>query len=486
MHSYSVQTICNDVTIKIDLLSITMTILKTITRVSKLFVTSALAVAVTILPLPYLALAVGDSVQVIQNVNTSNSNTQNEYNSGGGIDITPPEIINVTVRSALRNAYVRWNSSEPVTAEVKWGTTISYTQGRNQIGKASTSFESELPSLQPDTRYYFKITVRDAAGNFESYLGEFRTESPEDNTPPTNVSHFNAAASQNGINLSWGNPPDDDYALTRIVRSEKFYPTDPTNGKVVYEGKGVSHRDSDVQPGVVYYYTAFAKDRAGNYSSGSLAIAMIAWYSDPVVTPTANLPTAGKPVANPSYPGRPTATASPTRRADPPIVDLEPVKAPPENEPLLLETDFEFSYKQGDVPLKSGQLSIPQSENLKIAIPKSKIPKNVSLLTVEIGNPKEGIKKYTYLFAYNEFSSKYEVVLPLFESSGNYRMVVRSFNLDKLVLQDLLFSIDVSRVEIESGNLFQKPISTQTILFWTLIISIIVYLAFRIWHKRKQ
>lgn len=63
--------------------------------------------------------------------------------------------------------------------------------------------------------------------------------------------------------LVWSNPTDPDFDVTRIYRSASGYATDPTGGSgqtLVYEGDGWHVLDDGVDPGALYYYTAFSSD----------------------------------------------------------------------------------------------------------------------------------------------------------------------------------------------------------------------------------
>ena len=62
------------------------------------------------------------------------------------------------------------------------------------------------------------------------------------------------------MHLTWGNPPDSDFAGVRIVRKTDSFPTGPNDGTLVYSGVGVSYDDTQVTNGTTYYYGAFAFD----------------------------------------------------------------------------------------------------------------------------------------------------------------------------------------------------------------------------------
>lgn len=96
---------------------------------------------------------------------------------------------------------------------------------------------------------------------------------------PTNVSDFEAQPGNRKIKLSWVNPSDKDFAGVKIRYKTSDYPKRPTDGEVVYNAsykansyntKSDEFYHSGLKNGVRYYYTAFAYDKAGNYSSGTI------------------------------------------------------------------------------------------------------------------------------------------------------------------------------------------------------------------------
>ena len=105
-----------------------------------------------------------------------------------------------------------------------------------------------------------------------------------DTSAPANVTPFNATPGNTQINLSWTNPGDGDLAGIKILRKTGGYPSNDTDGTVVYNSTGTSIVDSGLTNGTQYFYTAFSYDIIGNYASGTQATAT------PVTGP-ANAPT---------------------------------------------------------------------------------------------------------------------------------------------------------------------------------------------------
>jgi phage tail-like protein len=71
------------------------------------------------------------------------------------------------------------------------------------------------------------------------------------------------------IELSWRNPPAEEFTgpanfvRVRVVRRERTYPRDASDGSVVYDGPVIAGlRDGGLEPQVPYYYTVYAVDDA--------------------------------------------------------------------------------------------------------------------------------------------------------------------------------------------------------------------------------
>jgi hypothetical protein len=132
-----------------------------------------------------------------------------------------------------------------------------------------------------------------------------------DRTPPQPPQGLAAVPGSRSVTLSWRNLGDD-YELTRMLRSTTGYavgPDDATGQTRVCSAAASSITDANLSGGTVYYYTAFNRDVAGNWSTAAKATAR------PVDTITL-----GQPTVNPSRPRRSqrftiTGTISPAHAA---------------------------------------------------------------------------------------------------------------------------------------------------------------------------
>lgn len=194
-------------------------------------------------------------------------------------EITDPRALNVTDSGAL----IVWNTHEPATSFVEYGTTSGYGQTASIPGFVVVH-GIPIAGLLPATLYHFRVLSADPSGNL-AVSADYTFTTLGDSTAPANVALV-ATPGNARVFLSWTVPTDSDFAGTRIVRKTGGYPTGPLDGDLIFEGSGTSFTDTAVINGVTYYYGAYAFDTSGNFSSGSLAQATPSAVPIPPVSPT--------------------------------------------------------------------------------------------------------------------------------------------------------------------------------------------------------
>jgi len=106
-----------------------------------------------------------------------------------------------------------------------------------------------------------------------------------DITAPDDPWQLDAVARDDDALLTWRNPTDPDHAATRVLRSREGYAdsADDADGQTkAYEGLAPFATDANLSDGL-YYYTAFARDHADNWSGSSSAWVKVGdSYSVPV------------------------------------------------------------------------------------------------------------------------------------------------------------------------------------------------------------
>ncbi len=121
------------------------------------------------------------------------------------------------------------------------------------------------------------VVVENLDGQTATLAGAFTY----DGTPPAAITDFSVTVAGYDLALTWTNPTDADFDCVVIRRDTAGSPATPQDGTLAYSGTAESHTDTGLQGGRSYYYSIFARDVAGNYSSSDTGSAYL--NSPPVV-----------------------------------------------------------------------------------------------------------------------------------------------------------------------------------------------------------
>jgi len=299
---------------------------------------------------------------------------------------------------------------------ISWGKTLD-----NEIGSLAEAwyhndFKVKLENLEPNTKYYYKVNLKDSFNGIITYSGEFVTDALPDMIAPDAPFDFSAYLNGDRILLNWKDPISEDLSVVRLVRSDIFYPISPTHGKVIYEGLGTYVNDSDVVPGKLYFYTIFAIDKNGNASSGAIVS---------VYVPVKKI--------NPK-----PKTSTSTAPYDPLLNDIEAYIIPDFAGDAYGKTfcNARRAFSDNEFIIDAGQLSVLQlGKPLSFAgnsIPiDPKYPVTITLETNRIDAKKvRGLAlcvgsfipeiRRGYLFQYNTNTKKFEVEMPTSLNNHDY------------------------------------------------------------------
>jgi len=302
----------------------------------------------------------------------------------------------VVTKITSDSATITWKTSlDPALCKLFLGETQEYEKESISEYLPSLNHTANLRNLSPEMTYHFKIFCQSQFYRDETKDQQFKTLKSLDFTPPANVSNFEAIAGDSQITIKWQNPPDSDFKAVKIMRSEKFYPTDPWEGTPVYNDKGNNFTDTGLVNGKRYYYTAFAYDKAGNYSSGAIAAA-----------------TPQKPGVPPEIP--------------PEIPEIPPELVPPDIGKLTLK-DFDFFQDGKKIQLVEDKIDIKTESPLTISINYEKVPEVLKtiMVTLEKTAPPEGGGKkfFSFLLRINSEKNAYQAIIAPPEA-GIYPFIV--------------------------------------------------------------
>ena len=300
-----------------------------------------------------------------------------------------------------------------------------------------------------------------------------------DTIPPINVSNFEAIAGDKQIILKWENPPDRDFEGVRITGSTEFFPSSPSDGILVYDGKGTSFTAVGLTNGVRYYYTAFAHDKAGNFSSGAVVSATP--FREEVPPPPPPPPeeiTAEKECQEDGYYWYDDACHKEPKAVFPP---------PPEIEKLALE-DFDFWQEGRKILPKEARIEAKAQEPLTVYIDYEKVPEVLKTIMVTLVKEE---KSFSFLLRIDSQKTKYEAVLLAPDEAGLYELIITVLDYKNQTLKVISGYLEIEKPELPPAPAPELPWYRQ-VKFWfylllgIIIIAVIGYLARKIRMKKLE
>jgi chitodextrinase len=355
-------------------------------------------------------------------------------------------------------------SPRPARYDIRWGRTADYELGFISSDILRREYRTILTELEPATTYQYEIIGYTPAG-FASVVeqGQFRTLAAVDSVAPPNVNRFTAVPAGFDVNLFWQLPPDNDLAFVRIVRSHLGYPSNPTDGAVIYQGLGTTATDVGVfERYSPVYYTAFVYDESGNVSSGAITLAFYDDGSGPPVTGEAGTGdgagTDGVPTAEDTFVLEPLATTS---------------QAMPDN--------FDIVVKQGqtEYSFADAKISLAFDRSFIIRLPVESVTTNLKSIIVQLQDPTDQRKTFAFLLRLNKDTTAYEAVVAPLQVVGTSRVVLSVYDFRALRVAEyrttLVFEEVVTQpttAEIEAGD---------RQLLWLFLLSVAGLLGLLIW-----
>ncbi len=320
------------------------------------------------------------------------------------LDQTAPEIFGIVVSNlTTTSAKISWTTNEPASSVIEYGTTVAYGLTSTDNGLV-LNHERVLVGLATGTLYHFRVKSTDASTNLGTSGDQTFTTVVD--APPANVGGLLIAEGNAQLTLSWVNPPDVDLASIRVIMCPNALPdsiVDP-DCATVFNGLANSFIHNGLTNGTTYYYGVFARDLAGQFSSGALGSGAPKAPEDerPADVPVVPVQRQQQPVERPQepeIPGEPRE-AQPGVREDE-IAPVSPLGAV-ETGKLDL-SDVSLFVARSILLTRStfGTFDVLAGEPLRIWVPASEFKADREFVTVQIGDQ-------AYLMRLNKDATGYE------------------------------------------------------------------------------
>ena len=317
---------------------------------------------------------------------------EDEGGSSGGSAFAL-EMISLEVIPGTTFAFINWKTVGYTRSVVRWGETTSYEMGSSAEPGFALSHSTLISGLQPNTLYYFSIGGEDGIGQERMLVvSTFKTLPDPDTAPPPNVTNLSAEKKGEDILLTWNNPRNPDFSYVRILRSDRFYPSDLNDGALIYEGSGEEFLDRGTAlPGTTQYFTLFAYDERGNVSSGAVVALRIDENGNVVPIDIGDIPLVPDPLE-------------------------------------ISLADLIFSQEGEVIAPVRGRISIDGSKQLTIALPADRLPARLKSIVVTVYEDNSEGKSFSFLLRINEEKTMYTASVAPFTIDGTFPIVVSVFD----------------------------------------------------------
>jgi len=331
-------------------------------------------------------------------------------NPGSGNDIFTLQIQNIFSKDITPNsATISWQTSKPAYCNLYFGATTEYENGTISETQFKIDHSAKLSDLQGSTIYHFKIGCTDTTG-FLVGTGDYSFSTL---SVLNNVSNLKISIGDTKLTLTWDNPLDSDFNKVRILRSTDFYPINPDQGGVVYEGDDTFFADTGLTNGIRYYYTVFAYNLVGDHSSSGAIVS-------------------GIPMAGPVIPSA-SPSVSPT--------------APPYVPPVGWEMSFgEFNFfVEGEDIIWFGEstIKIPVHKQMLVSIYDRQLPPHTKTIVFSIEKDDEA---FSFLLSQDKTKTLHEAAIPPTLGVGNYSITISIFNQENELISEIKGELRLGRV----------------------------------------
>lgn len=389
-----------------------------------------------------------------------------------GIDL---ELLNFEIIPDTQTARFSWQTNRYTRYVLHWGRTFNYELGSVSTEVFSRDHLTLVTDLESSTVYEYELIAYERSGNeYRISAGQFTTDAAVDNVAPPNVSGLRAIMAGERVVLNWENPSVDDFDRVRIVRNPYFFPLDPNDGRIVYQGSGETFVDtSTFELGNIEYYSVFTYDTAGNVSSGAVVYVEREVVDDVIGIPTSDI--------TPTLPGVPDIVSTPQASS----TDDD------QKETTTIEIDFaDITITQNGraVPTVDDKLLLDGERPVTVAIPYELLPEHLKTILVTFTHPDDDSLQFSFLLRINKDKTAYEATIAPLQYGGVYGLSLLVFDYETRVIIGVAGDFEVLQAIPETG-MNELTSDTMALLNWLLIILLCLFVIFLLWllfRKKRE
>ncbi|MBU4462017.1 fibronectin type III domain-containing protein [Patescibacteria group bacterium] len=357
----------------------------------------------------------------------------------GGGGVVALHIRNISIKNITFNSVnISWQTTRPTLCTLSWGMTSEYEKEIISGTRFTANYSTKLTGLQVSTIYHFKIVCNDEL-NFWLETGDqyFSTLSALNN-----VSNLKISVGDKQLTLTWDNPTDLDFKMVRIVKSTDFYPTDPEQGTVIYEGKDNFFINTGLINGIRYYYTVFVYNLAGDHSSSGAIVSAI-----PQAAPV-----------------------------------IEPPVFPPYVPPITGEMafgEFNFIVEEGEI-IWLGETTIKTTVNkqINVSIYDKELPPLSKTIILTIEKKDEA---FSFLLSPDKSKTFHEATIPSSLESGDYSITILILNQINKVINKISGELKLER----AAPVFRFRWYYELPIYIIIVLAMIILITFGLGKEQK-
>lgn len=394
--------------------------------------TSSATVATTTLAVPVVPVA----------------STSSQVSSGSQLRLVER---NFDIIEGSNSARVEWETNLATQFVLRYGLTREMDDEIIQTSIFRRGHSTFIGGLVSATTYFYEVVLIDTFGR-EQILrtGEFRTLEGVDITPPANVQNLAGQVVGNDVYLSWSNPIDSDFASVRVVRNHRFFPQNPTDGFVVYEGDSTTVIDQAAfSTQSRQYYTVFSYDGSGNRSSGAV---LTLQDSSLIYGDTLPLPDQGDA----------TATGTPVGQTD-----------------IRLRAE-DISFWQGTMQtaVSNGVVALQAYDGYRVVVPASAVPNHLKSIIITVQHPTNNQTTQSFLLRYDKDSHSYQATIAPFSVLGGSLFTVVVYDYTAAVVHEVTLPVQFVGSQSDQSVVVAGYLIYAWSVLWPLLQLLLIGLTF--------